>query len=105
MTSMQRNKLVEARADLILADDIASKAYLVHFEAQIHRQQATQDFQRQLRSVRPHWRGLAWRLPNGELVVRRPGFSDIAICIIRATASIIRYSPIFWGSGTRVPTG
>jgi hypothetical protein len=37
MTSMQRNKLVEARADLILADDIASKAYLVHFEAQIHR--------------------------------------------------------------------
>jgi hypothetical protein len=37
MTSIQRKKLVQARADLILADEIASEAYLVHFEAQIHR--------------------------------------------------------------------
>jgi hypothetical protein len=37
MNSIQRKKLVEARADLILADEIASEAYLVHFEAQIHR--------------------------------------------------------------------
>jgi hypothetical protein len=37
MTSIQRHKLVEARADLILTDRRASEAYLVHFEAQIHR--------------------------------------------------------------------
>jgi hypothetical protein len=37
MTSEQRKKLVEARADLILADKFASEAYLAHFEAQIHR--------------------------------------------------------------------
>ena len=37
MTSRQRDQLVEARADLILADKLTSEAYLVYFEAQIHR--------------------------------------------------------------------
>jgi hypothetical protein len=35
--SRQRNKLVEVRADLILAHEVTVEAYAVHFEAQMHR--------------------------------------------------------------------
>jgi hypothetical protein len=37
MIRRQRNRLVEVRADLILANDAAAAAYTVHFEAQMHR--------------------------------------------------------------------
>jgi hypothetical protein len=37
MIRRQRNRLVEVRADLILANDAAVAAYAVHFEAQMHR--------------------------------------------------------------------
>jgi hypothetical protein len=40
MIRRQRNKLVEMRADLILADEVTSEAYAVHFEAQMHRSMA-----------------------------------------------------------------
>jgi len=37
MIRRQPNRLVEVRADLILADDATVAAYAVHFEAQMHR--------------------------------------------------------------------
>jgi hypothetical protein len=37
MIRRQRNKLVEVRADLILADEVATEAYAVQFEAQMRR--------------------------------------------------------------------
>jgi hypothetical protein len=37
MIRRQRNKLVEVRADLILADEATIEAYAVHFEAQMRR--------------------------------------------------------------------
>jgi hypothetical protein len=37
MIGRQRNRLVEERADLILADEVTAAAYAVHFEAQMHR--------------------------------------------------------------------
>ncbi len=37
MTRRQRNQLVTAHADLILADEPAVEAYTLHFEAQLHR--------------------------------------------------------------------
>jgi hypothetical protein len=37
MIRRQRNKLVEVRADLILADEVATEAYAMYFEAQMHR--------------------------------------------------------------------
>ena len=37
MTSRQRNKVVEARADLILADEPSVEAYAAYFETQVHR--------------------------------------------------------------------
>jgi hypothetical protein len=40
MIRRQRNQLVEARADSILADVLTTTAYAVHFEAQMHRSRA-----------------------------------------------------------------
>ena len=37
MTGRRRNNLVEARADLILGGELTAEAYVVHFEAQMHR--------------------------------------------------------------------
>jgi hypothetical protein len=37
MIRRQRNKLVEVRADLILADEATTEAYVVHFEGQMRR--------------------------------------------------------------------
>jgi hypothetical protein len=37
MTRRQRNELVEARVDLILADGLTIEAYAIHFETQMHR--------------------------------------------------------------------
>jgi hypothetical protein len=37
MIRRQRNKLVEVRADLILAHEVTAEAYTMHFEAQMHR--------------------------------------------------------------------
>ena len=37
MIRRQRNKLVEVRADLILADEATTEAYVMHFEAQMRR--------------------------------------------------------------------
>lgn len=37
MTRRQRCELVAVRAELILADELAVQAYLLHFEAQLHR--------------------------------------------------------------------
>jgi hypothetical protein len=37
MTGRRRSNVVEARADLILGDELAAQAYAVHFEAQMHR--------------------------------------------------------------------
>jgi hypothetical protein len=37
MTRWQRHKVVEARADLILADEPSVEAYSAYFEAQMHR--------------------------------------------------------------------
>ena len=37
MTGWQRNKVVEARADLILADEPSVEAYAAYFETQMHR--------------------------------------------------------------------
>jgi hypothetical protein len=37
MIRRQRNKLVEVRADLILADEVSSEAYVIHFESQMRR--------------------------------------------------------------------
>jgi hypothetical protein len=37
MTRRQRNKLVEARVDLIRADGLTIEAYAIHFETQMHR--------------------------------------------------------------------
>jgi hypothetical protein len=36
MTGRQRNKVVEARADLILADEPSIEAYAAYFETQMH---------------------------------------------------------------------
>ncbi len=37
MIRRQRNKLVEARAELILADELAAEAFALHFKAQLRR--------------------------------------------------------------------
>lgn len=37
MTRRQRNKVVEARADLVLADEPSVEAYAAYFETQMHR--------------------------------------------------------------------
>lgn len=37
MTRRQRNEMVEARADLILADEPSAGAYAAYFETQMHR--------------------------------------------------------------------
>jgi hypothetical protein len=37
MTGRQRNKVVEARAELILADQPSVEAYAAYFETQMHR--------------------------------------------------------------------
>jgi hypothetical protein len=37
MIRRHRNRLVEVRADLVLADEATAAAYAVHFEAQMHR--------------------------------------------------------------------
>jgi hypothetical protein len=37
MTRRQRSELVAARAELILADETIVTAYMLHFEAQMHR--------------------------------------------------------------------
>ncbi len=37
MIRRQRNKLVEARAELISADELAAEAFAVHFKAQMRR--------------------------------------------------------------------
>ena len=37
MIHRDRNKLVEVRADLIFADEVATEAYAAHFETQMHR--------------------------------------------------------------------
>ena len=37
MTRRQRDELVAVRADLILADEPAVEAYMLHFEAQLRR--------------------------------------------------------------------
>ena len=37
MIRRQRNKLVEVRADLILAGEATTEAYVMHFEAQMRR--------------------------------------------------------------------
>ena len=37
MTRSQRTKLVESRADLILAGDSATEDYALHFDAQLRR--------------------------------------------------------------------
>jgi hypothetical protein len=39
MTRRQRKNLVHARAELILAGDLAVQAYAIHFEAQMRRGQ------------------------------------------------------------------
>jgi hypothetical protein len=36
MIHRRRDELVEARADLVLADELAAGAYADHFEAQMH---------------------------------------------------------------------
>jgi hypothetical protein len=36
MTGRQRNRVVEARADLILGDEHSAEAYAAHFETQMH---------------------------------------------------------------------
>jgi hypothetical protein len=40
MTRSQRTKVVEARADLILADESAGGEYALHFETQLRRSTA-----------------------------------------------------------------
>ena len=37
MTRSQRTKVVEARADLILADEPSAQTYAAYFETQMHR--------------------------------------------------------------------
>ena len=37
MTRRQRTKVVEARADIILADEPSAEAYATYFETQMHR--------------------------------------------------------------------
>jgi hypothetical protein len=37
MTGWQRNEVVEARAELILADQPSAEAYAAYFETQMHR--------------------------------------------------------------------
>jgi hypothetical protein len=37
MTGRQRSKVVEAHADLILADEPSAEAYAAYFETQMHR--------------------------------------------------------------------
>jgi hypothetical protein len=37
MTGWQRNKMVEERAELILADQPSAEAYATYFEIQMHR--------------------------------------------------------------------
>jgi hypothetical protein len=37
MTRRQRSKMVESRADLILADEPSAEAYAAYFETQMHR--------------------------------------------------------------------
>jgi hypothetical protein len=39
MTRRQRSELVAVRAELILADEPTVQAYMLHFEAQLHRAQ------------------------------------------------------------------
>ena len=54
MIRRRRDELVEARADLVLADELAAAVYADHFEAQMHP-------------------GRAGRLPFPARVLRRTG--------------------------------
>ena len=60
MIHRRRDELVEARADLVLADELAAAAYADHFEAQMHP-------------------GRVPRLPSPVRVLRRTGEVLLAI--------------------------
>jgi hypothetical protein len=72
MIRKQRNKLVEARAELILADELAAEAFAVHFKAQLRRGQGAHAALFQLYTFRPGGRGPVWPRPSGDLVI--PGW-------------------------------